>query len=242
MYKTEERRVVTVEDFRASTNDSGEKIIEGYAAVFDKPAEIGWFTEVVKPSAFNQTLKMKADVRALFNHDKNYVLGRTKSGTLSLSVDKVGLRFKVVLPETQIAQDLYVSIERGDISQCSFGFQAVQDKWTYETDEDGNEKALRELIEVKLFDVSPVTFPAYDQTSVTARDVFGVDSDDSILAEITKKLKYHKDISDDEKRMLNEIKAKILGEVEAETQDVKEDYLNELRRLNLDLLEKTIGV
>jgi HK97 family phage prohead protease len=146
--------------------------IKGYAAVFDRWSEdLGGFREIIRKGAFSKTVS-KADVRALFNHDPNYVLGRTKSGTLALTEDDKGLAIEISPPDAQWARDLMVSISRGDISQMSFGFRVPKngDKWTEE-----NGKTMRELLEVELFDVSPVTFPAYPQTSVgvrSAEDVY----------------------------------------------------------------------
>ena len=140
--------------------------IEGYAAIFNKWSEdLGWFIERIKQGAFKNTIK-KEDIRALFNHDPNYVLGRNKAETLELSEDKKGLQFRVTPPEAQWAKDLYTSVERGDIDQASFGFTAIRDEWDYDKD-----PMERTLLEVRLFDVSVVTYPAYPQTSVSARSL-----------------------------------------------------------------------
>lgn len=140
--------------------------IEGYAAVFGQWSEIlGWFRERIQRGAFKKTLA-EADVRALFNHDPNYVLGRNRAGTLELGEDSRGLWFAVTPPEAQWANDLRGSIRRGDINQASFQFDAVRDNW-----EMNAQPVERELIEVRLYDVSVVTFPAYPQTSVNARSL-----------------------------------------------------------------------
>lgn len=142
------------------------KKIRGYAAVFNQWSEdLGGFREKIRQGAFAKTIK-EADVRALFNHDPNYVLGRNKAGTLSLSEDDKGLAIEVDPPDTQWARDLLVSIDRGDINQMSFGFSTIKDEWA---GKDGD--TTRELVEVKLYDVSPVTYPAYPQTSVGVRSV-----------------------------------------------------------------------
>lgn len=139
------------------------KII-GHAAVFDSESEkLGWFREIIRPGAFDDVLK--DDVRALFNHDSNYVLGRTKSGTLSLEVDEKGLRYIISPPETSTAKDLMKSIERGDINQSSFGFIVDKDEWEQR---DGEEYRIIHKVK-RLFDVSPVTFPAYPETDVAKR-------------------------------------------------------------------------
>jgi Escherichia/Staphylococcus phage prohead protease len=159
----QEIRSFPLEEIRVEGSDAPK--ITGYAAVFDKKSEdLGGFREVIRRGAFSKTIK-EADVRALFNHDPNFVLGRTKSGTLSLEENAKGLKIAIDPPKTQIVRDLVIEpIKRGDIDQMSFGFQAINDKWGTE-----NEGQVRELLEVKLFDISPVTFPAYPQTSVQAR-------------------------------------------------------------------------
>ena len=140
--------------------------ITGHAAVFDQETVIaGLFREKVAKGAFNDTIKVD-DIRALFNHDSNHVLGRNKAGTLKLSEDEKGLAIEVEPPDTQFARDLMVSIERGDVDQMSFGFRVLHDEWERGEDE---EKDLRTLRKVQLFDVSPVTFPAYEGTDVAVR-------------------------------------------------------------------------
>jgi hypothetical protein len=159
-----ERRTFVVQDLRASDEGEDPKI-SGYAAVFNSLSEdLGGFRERIKPGAFAKTIQ-EHDIRALFNHDKNHVLGRNKAGTLKLSEDEVGLRIEIDPPDTQAARDLMTSIRRGDIDQMSFGFRTIRDDW-----EQVEEMILRTLIEVKLYDVSPVTFPAYPQTTVAVRD------------------------------------------------------------------------
>ncbi|MCX7903036.1 MAG: HK97 family phage prohead protease [Caloramator sp.] len=165
-----ERRTIYLEELRVNSLKQEEdkvRIIEGHAAVFDKwSEELGFlvpFKEKVLKGAFKESIE-KDDIRALFNHDANYVLGRNKSGTLFLQEDETGLKVRIIPPDTQWARDLLVSIERGDISQMSFGFTVLEDRWGYQ---DGID--VRELVKVKLFDVSPVTFPAYTETDVGVR-------------------------------------------------------------------------
>lgn len=141
--------------------------IEGHAAVFDSWSEtlggIFPFKEKVVRGAFIDSLK-NDDIRALFNHDPNYVLGRNKAGTLELEEDEQGLKVRINPPDTQWARDLQTSIARGDINQMSFGFVVEEDEWRSESEFD-----VRELRKVKLFDVSPVTYPAYTATDVGVR-------------------------------------------------------------------------
>jgi len=165
-----EIRTLPIKELRVSTAD-GSQIIEGHASVFDSWSEtlggIFPFKEKVRAGAFKKSIE-KDDIRALFNHDPNYVLGRNKSGTLELREDEHGLFVKIQPPDTSWAKDLTVSISRGDISQMSFGFVVLKDEWRTESNTD-----IRELMEVKLYDVSPVTFPAYTQTDVGVRAVKG---------------------------------------------------------------------
>jgi len=160
-----ERRILDTE-VRVKKDDDGESTtIEGHAAVFGKLSDdLGGFREKIAPGAFKQSLKDGADVRALINHDSNLVLGRTKSGTLRLKEKDEGLHYEVDTPDTQAARDLVALLDRGDIDQSSFGFRTIKDSWE-ETD-DGD---IRTLEEVELFDVSPVTFPAYPDTDVAVR-------------------------------------------------------------------------
>lgn len=138
--------------------------IAGYAAIFNSNSRnLGGFTETITPGAFTKTIQ-EADVRAYLNHDKNLILARTKSGTLKLAEDSTGLHYELEAPNTSYARDLLVSIERGDINQSSFAFSVVGpngESWGY-TDSGFPQRSLHE---VRLFDVSPVTLPAYEDTT-----------------------------------------------------------------------------
>lgn len=160
-----ERRNFVVDDIRVTASANGEKRIVGHAAVFNKDSEYMGFVERVAAGAFRKSLQ-NDDVRALFNHDPNYVLGRNRAGTLSLSEDGIGLKIEITPPDTQYARDLMISMERGDINQMSFGFICDRDSW----DHSGN-VAVRTLQEVTLMDVSPVTFAAYPDTDVAVRSM-----------------------------------------------------------------------
>lgn len=164
-------------EVRAGGDGAG-PVIAGYAAVFNSQSEdLGGFREVIRPGAFRKTVK-ESDIRALWNHDPNYVLGRKSAGTLSLREDDHGLAFEITPPDTSWARDLLVSIERRDVTQMSFGFTTVKDKWQRG---DGGTQT-RELVEVRLFDVSPVTFPAYPATEAGIRSLIarGLDPDELI--------------------------------------------------------------
>ena len=158
-----ERRYSTNAELRLKDGEDEESnAITGYAAVFDTWSEdLGFFKEKIAPGAFKRSIA-KHDIRALINHDPNLIIGRTRNKTLKLWEDDEGLGFEVDLPDTTYAKDLRESIKRKDITQNSFGFSTVKDEWS----KDGKR---RTLIEANLFDVSPVTFPAYKQTNVKMR-------------------------------------------------------------------------
>lgn len=164
MAKTKETR--TFDITKLSTRDATEEQpskITGYAAVFNSKTTIGgWFDEVIEPGAFARSLSENGDIRALFNHNWDNVLGRTKSGTLRLEEDERGLKFEIELPNTSVGRDLAESMSRGDINQCSFGFWITEENWDYSV-----EPALRTIKEVELYEISVVSIPAYDDTEVS---------------------------------------------------------------------------
>lgn len=150
--------------------DAGNRpVIAGYAAMFDTPTTInqsfGAYREVVARGAFKKTLK-EADVRALYNHNPDHVLGRTRSGTLRLAEDEVGLRYEVDVPDTTWGRDLVELVRRGDVNQSSFAFAPVVQDWTRA---DAGDPDTRTLREVRLYDVSVVTYPAYEETVAQLR-------------------------------------------------------------------------
>jgi HK97 family phage prohead protease len=154
-------------ELRAEGEGTEQRII-GYAAPFNSLSEdLGGWREIIEPGAFSETLE--DDIRALFNHDPNLVLGRNKAGTLSLLEDDMGLRYEILPPDTQYARDLATSIKRGDVDGSSFAFRAIEESWINPTSE--QPLPVRRLHVVRLFDVSPVTFPAYPVTSVAVRDM-----------------------------------------------------------------------
>lgn len=143
--------------------EGDEMILEGYAAVYNSETDLGPFREVIRPGAFDDV--MTNDVRALINHDPNLVLGRTTNGTLELSSDERGLKYRVKLGGQSYARDFYESVKRGDISQSSFAFTIDKQSWN-------EERTVRSVDKVRqLLDVSPVTYPAYAAATVQARDL-----------------------------------------------------------------------
>lgn len=165
--ETTERRFfssdITVED-RA---DKPSRTITGYAAVFNKNSEnFGWFIERIAPGAFADVLQN--DTVALFNHDPNYPLARN-GVNLTLTEDDFGLKYHFDAPNTTIGNDLLANIRSGVIKQSSFAFTVAEEKWE---EKDGKEPSIRTITKVKrLYDVSPVTYPAYPDTTVAARSL-----------------------------------------------------------------------
>lgn len=166
MAKQKEVRTFNINNLVTRAADDGStNVIEGYASIFNSRTNIGdMFEEVIAPGAFAEAVSSQADVRALFNHNWDKVLGRTKSGTLRLSEDDHGLKFEVDLPDTTSGRDLAESLKRGDISQCSFGFIPVNETWDWDL-----ETPLRTINSVELFEISVVSLPAYEDTEVALR-------------------------------------------------------------------------
>ncbi len=160
-YKTEVRAV----------GSGSDKRIEGYAAVFNISAQLPEFREQVKPGAFTRAVQEKHDVVCLFNHDSNIILGRTTSGTLRVSQDSRGLHYDCLMPNTETARSIHESIRRGDITGCSFAFTIPDggQAWSQQRSADGNYFIQRDISDVNLLDVSPVTHPCYGGTEVSAR-------------------------------------------------------------------------
>lgn len=165
------REVRFLGELRAA--DAGKRMLVGFAAVYNQLSQVlaGSFKERVRPGAFARALRGEDDVRALFEHESCNILGRASAGTLRLMDDPRGLRYEIDVPETSVGNDLLVSVARGDVTQSSFGFRTLQDDWTTEPQPDGTSLQIRDLIAVQLFDISPVVFPAYDQTDVAVRSM-----------------------------------------------------------------------
>lgn len=152
----------------------------GYASVFNAPSQPLPFTEIVKPGAFKRSLQARNDIKLLWNHDTGQVLGSTRAGTLTLREDSHGLFVEATLPNTTLGRDARELIKRGDVNAMSFGFSVPQggDSWS----EDGQ---TRELNSVRLYEISIVAYPAYQQTagttSVRSDDAVEFKADSSVL-------------------------------------------------------------
>ncbi len=168
-----EVRIVRDGELRAAAD----RTIRGYAAVFNSDSlpineNRRSFTEVIRQGAFARTVK-EDDIRALYSHDESKILGRTRASTLDLAEDGVGLRTTIRLPRTSLADDVYENVKVGNLTGFSFRFHVRKDNWT-----NGGER--RELLDVKLDEISLCAFPAYPSTSAEARSA-GVPSDTEVL-------------------------------------------------------------
>lgn len=156
---------------RAVTELTENKRISGYASVFydgTRDTEYQLWDDVrerIMPGAFDRAIA-EDDVRALFNHDANMLLGRNKAGTLTLRQDKTGLAYDIDPPDTETGRSVVASIKRGDLSGSSFAFMVEDEDIRKEKD-----VWIREVRAVRLFDVGPVTYPAYDSTTTAVRSV-----------------------------------------------------------------------
>jgi HK97 family phage prohead protease len=171
-----ERRFLTGQpiELRAAEAAGKPRKFSGYAALYNsRSSNLGTpdrpFIEIIAPGAFDAVLKN--DVRALFNHNPDHVLGRSREagGTVRLFSDERGLGFEIDVPDTQLGRDLATSVERGDIDQNSFAFRIAKDgdKWVEEAGV--ITRTIKRVAE--LFDVSLVTYPAYPDTSVAVRSL-----------------------------------------------------------------------
>lgn len=161
---------------RIEAREDGQQVVVGYASVFYNAADPGteyelwpaygtWprVVERILPGAFDG--RLADDVRGLFNHDPNWLLGRNKAGTMKLAVDEIGLRYEITPADTQAARDVLEHIRRGDLTGSSFSFSVGEQRWT-----EGADLEVREIVKVDgLYDVGPVTFPAYTATSTGVR-------------------------------------------------------------------------
>jgi uncharacterized protein len=167
MNKTEKRELVS-QTIEVRESENGTRTISGYAVKWEmKSHTMGYwrrFKEQFKRGAFTDSLTAD-DQLALWSHDYSQVLGRTKNGTLRLFEDDIGLRFELELPNTTLGNDAYETIKRGDVDGVSFGFQMQKEEW----DETDRDNIIRSVIKAKLVEISPVAFPAYPDSQVSAR-------------------------------------------------------------------------
>ena len=165
-----EKRTGTIDwRIRAAEGEPEKRTIYGYAIVYGAIADLGWFTEEVQPGFASEVLAASdLDVRALFNHNVNHVLARKRNSdkdTLQLKEDATGLYYEFEAPNTTTGNDLLENIRLGNVSQSSFGFDVKDSTWIMR---DGKDHRILEKA-AKLYDVSPVTMPAYNESTVGLR-------------------------------------------------------------------------
>jgi HK97 family phage prohead protease len=236
-----ETRFVEVDKFEIREEGDGMRL-EGYAALFNSRSEnLGGFTETIAPGAFRASLKARNDVKLLWNHNTDIVLGSTRAGTLTLTEDDRGLRVSALLPNNTAGRDARESISRGDVTGFSFGFSMPArggDEWNAE----GTERVLKV---VRLFEVSVgVAFPAYTGTNGTAT-VRGLDKiakraevDADALADALLKIENGEDITTDDRQLLE----KVLSELAPEPEVVEPDKGLEMLALKKKKLQLLMGL
>lgn len=238
-----ETRTFDIDNFEVREESDGMRL-EGYAALFNSRSEnLGGFTETIKPGAFRASLKSRNDIKLLWNHNSDIVLGSTRAGTLSLTEDDRGLRVSALLPNNTAGRDAKESISRGDVTGFSFGFSMPArggDEWSA----DGTERVLKS---VRLHEVSVgVAFPAYPETNGTAT-VRGWDKvaqranvDADALADALLKMESGSDLTEDDRsiveKVLNEL-APVAPDVPvAPDEDKKAAEILALKKAKLKLL------
>lgn len=177
--RSREERIVPVEIERREGDEKPLRII-GHPVVYNRWSEdLGGFVERVLPGAATKTLG-ESDIRVLFNHDPNYVLGRNVAGTASFTDGAQSVRMEAFPPDTPTVRDLVITpMERGDINQMSFAFRTVRDEWREPADKTNRHGAdglwERDVQEFRMYDGSIVTFPAYTQTDAAVRSLGLID-------------------------------------------------------------------
>jgi HK97 family phage prohead protease len=210
----------------------------GYAAKFDQPSEnLGGFVEYVERGAFSRSLKSRNDVMLLWNHDAGQPLASTRSGTMKLTEDEVGLRVEARLPQTTLGKDLAILLRDGIVGKMSFGFNVIKDSWNPE----GNERRLKS---VRLFEVSAVVWPAYTQTSAAVRGLdkvaqrASVDADE--LADVMLKIEEGADLTPDQAELMKSVVERLAPTPEESVSEEPQPSLLAVKQKQLDLLLKRI--
>ena len=159
-----EQRFVAAADLRIITGEGMKTKLRGHALVFNSLSEnLGFFREMIAPEAVDRTFSENIDVRALVDHDPAKILGRLTAHTLTMAKDKRGLSVEIDPPDTSYSRDVIESVRRGDITGMSFAFRGLKDQWDETTD-----PPTRTVLDMRVHEVSIVTFPAYPATDVAA--------------------------------------------------------------------------
>jgi HK97 family phage prohead protease len=209
----------------------------GYAAKFDQPSEnLGGFVEYVERGAFSRSLKSRNDVMLLWNHDAGQPLASTRSGTMKLTEDEIGLRVEAKLPQTTLGKDLAILLRDGIVGKMSFGFNVIKDAWNSE----GTERRLKS---VRLFEVSAVVWPAYTSTEASVRGLdkvaqrASVDADE--LADVMLRIEEGADLTPDQAELMKSVVERLAPAPEASTEEPQPSLLA-IKQKQLDLLLKRI--
>ena len=223
-------------DFEIRAEGDGMTFV-GYAAKFNSRSEnLGGFVETIERGAFSRSLRSRNDVKLLVNHDSGRVLASSRAKTLRLYEDEIGLKVEADLPNTTDGRDMAELLRRGDLNKMSFGFSVQKDSWN-------NEMTERTLKSVRLFEVSIVAFPAYEETEAMVRSLDKVAARAQVnadeLADAVMKLEEGADLSDTEAELIKTV-VNSLAPKQAETETPTEEQINllELKRKQLDLLLK----
>jgi len=159
---TVERRFVAAADLRVVTGEGLKQKLRGHAVVFDSLSEdMFFFREMISPQAVDRTFTERLDVRALIDHDPAKIMGRLTARTLTMQKDQRGLLVEIDPPDTTYSRDALESVRRGDLTGMSFAFRGLKDQWDEKTD-----PPTRTVLDMRILEVSIVTFPAYPQTDV----------------------------------------------------------------------------
>jgi HK97 family phage prohead protease len=222
-------------DFELRAEGDGMTFV-GYAAKFNSPSEdLGGFVETIEPGAFRRSLRSRNDVKLLVNHDTGRVLASTRSGTMKLYEDEIGLRVEASLPNTSDGRDMAELLRRGDLNKMSFGFSVIKDSWNQEMTQ-------RTLKSVRLFETSIVAFPAYAATEAMVRSLDKVATraqvDADALADAVLKLEEGSDLSDTEAELIKKVVDTLSPVTQVEEEKTEEPNLLDLKRKQLDLLLK----
>jgi HK97 family phage prohead protease len=166
------KREVRFAGIELRASGDGKMVIQGRPAVYNSLSkDLGGFREVLVPGCFDESLD-DPEIYCAWNHDNSQILGRVEAGTLQLNSDSIGLTMRCELPNSPLGQNVYQSVKRGDVSKMSFGMFVDQDAWDIATDERGQRYERRSVKQARIFECSPVTSPAYDASSVSARSLF----------------------------------------------------------------------
>lgn len=211
-----EHRIFPSAELRVQSRGSAPPLIVGYAAVFNSLSVPLWgFREKIAPGAFGKNLATNPDVRCLFNHSPDLILGRTKSRTLTLFEDERGLKIENEPPNSPTGANVLEAIRRGDVDQMSFAFRVPKggDRWEYSPNGDDD---IRTLVEVELFDVSPVTYPAYPETNVGLRDL-----PDAAISRIRARMAQNLPVSETERKLIDGDPCALAGHIAREQQQLQ---------------------